>query len=185
MIMEATAGTVVRRRTWVRPVLILLPCVAFLGLLVFALVTKGTAPVAGDEAPAFEGPLLSGEGTLALDDLEGRPIFVNFWWSGCKPCKDEAPDLERAYDIYGDEIAFVGINVHDARTDALAFAESYNLDYPHVRDEGLEIYRRYGLTGQPESFFIDRDGEIVEHVAGPLDGEGLGRLLDVLVTRGG
>lgn len=178
-------GNVAPGRSWVRPVLILVPCVAFFALLVFGLAMTGSAPAPGDQAPAFEGELLSGDGTLALDDLEGKPVFVNFWWSGCEPCKDEAPELERAFEVYGDKVAFVGINVRDARTDALDFAERYNLDYPHVRDEDLDIYREYGLTGQPESFFIDREGEIIEHVAGPLDGEGLSRLLDVLVTRGG
>ena len=174
-----------RRRAWLRPVLILVPCVAFVGLLTYALTTKGDAPVPGDTAPAFEAPLLSGEGTLALEDYEGKPVFINFWWSGCEPCKDEAPDLKRAHEVYGDEVAFVGVNVRDARVDAVAFARQYDLDYPHVEDDTLDIYREYGLTGQPESFFIDREGEIVEHVAGPVDAESLGRLLDVLVTRGG
>ena len=183
--MQAVAESAPRRRAWLRPVLILVPCVAFLGLLTYALVTKGDAPVPGDTAPAFEAPLLSGQGTLALEEFEGKPVFINFWWSGCEPCKDEAPDLERAYELYGDEVAFVGVNVRDARVDALAFAERHDLDYPHVEDDTLDIYREYGLTGQPESFFIDREGEIVEHVAGPVDAESLGRFLDVLVTRGG
>lgn len=172
-------------RRWGRITLILVPCLLFIGLLAYALLQTGTAPQPGDQAPSFEGRLLSGEGTLALDDLEGRPVFINFWWSGCEPCKDEAPALKRAAETYGDEVAFVGINIRDLEEDAVKFADEYQLDYPHVRDESLTIYRDYGLTGQPESFFIDRNGEIVEHVAGPIDEAGLNTLLDVLVTRGG
>ena len=163
----------------------MLPCVTFLGLLTYALVAKGEAPVQGDQAPAFEAPLLTGSGTLSLEELEGKPVFLNFWWSGCEPCKDEAPALKRAHEIYGDEIEFVGVNVRDAHSDAVQFAEQYDLDYRHVEDDTLTIYRDYGLTGQPESFFIDREGEVVEHVAGPVDEASLDRLLDVLVTRRG
>ena len=168
-----------------RAVFILVPCVLFLAVLGYGLLQTGSAPQEGDQAPAFEGPLLTGDGTLALDDLDGRPIFVNFWWSGCEPCKDEAPALKEAYDAYGDDVAFVGINVRDLHEDAVTFAEEYELDYPHVRDETLTIYSDYGLTGQPESFFIDRNGEIVEHIAGPIDEGGLNAMLDVLVQRGG
>ena len=182
--MEATLEAPREGRNWVRVALILVPCLLFVGLLTYGLLAKGSTPGVGDEAPAFEAPLLGGGGTLALEDLEGKPVFLNFWGSWCEPCKDEAPALRRAERIYGDEIAFVGINIRDGVDDALAFADRYGLDYRHVRDEDLAIYDDYGLTGQPESFFIDRDGEVVEHVAGPVDEEGLVRALDVLVTRG-
>lgn len=172
-------------RPLVRAVLILVPCVVFVGLLAYALVAQGGTPQIGDEAPDFSAPFLNEEGSLTLSELEGKPVFLNFWWSGCEPCKDEAPALKRAEEIYGDKIAFVGINIRDGREDAIAFAAEYDLDYQHVRDESLAIYGDYGLTGQPESFFIDRDGEIVEHVAGAVEEESLLRLLDVLVTRGG
>ena len=182
--MEATLAPPRDKRRWLRIALILVPCLLFVGLMTFGLVSKGSAPRVGDEAPSFEGPLLEGGGTLALADLKGRPVFINFWASWCIPCKDEAPLLRRAERIYGDEVAFVGINIRDGRDDALAFAEEYGIDYPHVRDESLKIYEDYGLTGQPESFFLDRDGRVVEHVAGPVDEAGLMQALDVLVTRG-
>ena len=183
--MESTPAAPESERNWLRITLILVPCLSFVALLAYGIIAKGDALALGDQAPAFEAPLLEGGGTLALEDLAGKPVFLNFWWSGCEPCKNEAPVLVRAEKIYGDEIAFVGVNVRDGLDDAVAFADKYNLDYPHVRDESLKIYRDYGLTGQPESFFIDRDGEIVEHVAGELSEESLGRSLDVLVTRGG
>lgn len=173
------------KKNWRRIVFILVPCFLFVAVLGYGLLKTGSAPQPGDPAPHFQGPLLDGGGTFALEELEGRPIFVNFWWSGCEPCKDEAPALKEAHDVYGDDVAFVGINVRDLHEDAERFAAEYNLDYPHVRDESLTIYRDYGLTGQPESFFIDRNGEIVEHVAGPIDEAGLNALLDVLVQRGG
>ena len=174
-----------RGRSLARTVLILGPAVAFFGLLVFAVLQKGEAPVPGSQAPEFSGPLLDGGGSLDLSDLEGKPVFLNFWWSGCEPCKDEAPIIDEAQRVYGDEVAFVGINVRDARSDAISFAEENGLDFPHVRDETFEIYDDYALTGQPESFFIDGEGVVVEHVAGPVSEEQLDHLLDILVARSG
>ncbi len=172
-------------RRWLRVGIVLIPALAFLGLLVFATARTGGPPKVGEPAPELSGPLLGGSGELALAELEGQPVFVNFWWSGCAPCKEEAPILEKAYRKYGDEIAFLGVNVRDARSEALEFQEEYGMEWPSVRDEGLDIYRRWGLTGQPESFFIDRDGVLVQHVAGPLFESDLTQLLDALAAGNG
>jgi cytochrome c biogenesis protein CcmG/thiol:disulfide interchange protein DsbE len=161
----------------------MLPAVAFIGLLVWAVIQQGDAPVPGDAAPAFAASLLSEEGRLALDDLRGDPVVINFWASWCVPCKEEAPFLSSAAKEYEGRIRFVGVNIKDARDDALEFAKAHDLDYVHVRDENLSIFDDYGLTGQPETFFIDADGVIVEHVPGPLFEDDLYRMLDVLVAR--
>ncbi len=163
--------------------LLVAPALAFLALITAAVLNRDAAPEVGDPAPQFEAELLQGGGTLALDDLEGKPVVVNFWASWCVPCKDEAPMLREAHERYGDEIAFVGVDIRDARDDALEFADRYGLDYVHVRDEDLAIYDSFGLTGQPETFFIDENGVILEHVPGPLYRETLFPLLDSLTAR--
>lgn len=93
--------------------------------------------------------------------------------------------LREAHERYGPEVRIVGINIKDARSDAVEFAETYDLNFPHVRDEDGAIFDDYGLTGQPETFFIDAEGKIVEHVNGPLFEDSLFSLLDALVTRDG
>lgn len=183
--METTLEAPLPTRSRGRIALILTPCLLFVSLLTYGIIAKGHAPLPGDQAPAFEAPMLDGGGTLALDDFKGKPVFLNFWGSWCEPCKEEAPILARAEKLYGGDVVFVGVNIRDGLNDAIAFAQKYNLDYQHVRDDSLTIYGDYGLTGQPESFFIDRDGEVVEHVAGPLSEENLARALDVLVARDG
>ena len=172
-------------RRWLRVGIVLLPALAFLGLLVFATARTGGPPEVGDPVPELSGPLLAGGGELDLSELEGQPVFVNFWWSGCAPCKDEAPLLRDAYERYGDEVAFVGVNIRDARSEAIAFAERYGLEFPSVRDADLDIYRRWGLTGQPESFFIDEKGVLVQHIAGPVFESDLAELLGTLAARDG
>jgi len=171
------------KRTWLRLSWVLIPAVAFLGLLVFAVLDVEEPPGPGDSAPGWEADLLGASGRLSLDDLKGRPVLLNFWASWCEPCEDEAAILRQAWTTYKDDVAFVGIDIKDGRSAALAFVERYGLDYVHVRDEDLEIYDDYGLTGQPESFFIDSDGIIVEHVNGPFTEDTLYQLLDILVRR--
>ena len=175
--------TTLQRPAVRRVALFLIPAVAFVALLAYGIVNRGSTPLEGDQAPDFTAPFLTRGGELQLSELRGKPVFVNFWWSGCEPCKDEAPLLSAAAEEYGDDVQFLGINIRDARSDALSFASDWALDFEHVRDEGLDIYRRWGLTGQPESFFLDADGVIVEHVPGPLDQESLLQFLDVLVAR--
>ncbi|MGH2753227.1 MAG: TlpA family protein disulfide reductase [Actinomycetota bacterium] len=173
------------RARWRRLVLVLVPAVALLAVLGAAVMRSGSAPQPGDPAPDFEAPLLTGGGTLALDDLDGKPVVLNFWASWCVPCKDEAPMLSRAAAAFGDRVAFVGVDVKDAHSDAVAFVEDQDLDYLHVRDEDETIFRDYGLTGQPETFFIDDEGVIVEHVNGPLPQDALDQLVETLVARSG
>jgi cytochrome c biogenesis protein CcmG, thiol:disulfide interchange protein DsbE len=168
-----------------RLALILVPAVLFVGVLAVGLRHSDEGAAPGDRAPEFAAAALDGSRDVSLNDLLGRPILLNFWASWCGPCVDEAPMLRRAHERFGDQVEFVGIDVRDSRSDALEFVARHRLDYLHLRDEDLTIYDRYGLTGQPESFLIGADGNIVEHVAGPfLTDDDLFALLDRVATAG-
>lgn len=173
-------------RRWARSAIFLLPALAFFLLLVVAVMRAGGSPQVGDAAPPFTAPYLEGDGELTSGDLSGQPVVLNFWASWCGPCKDEAPMLKRAEREYGDDVRIIGVNAKDARTDAVAFVDSEELgSLTHIRDENGDMYEDYGLTGQPETFFIDDEGKIVEHVNGPLSQDAFFSLLDVLVGRDG
>lgn len=172
------------RRKWVQVSFTLFPALLFVVVLVGGMALKGEALEPGDTVPSVEAPSLDGDATLALEELRGRPVLVNFWASWCVPCEAEARFLEAAHEEYGGEVEFVGVNVKDARSDALEFVETYDVSYAQVRDENLQWYDAFGLTGQPETFLIDADGEVVEHVTGEFTSSAdLFRLLDVLVAR--
>jgi cytochrome c biogenesis protein CcmG, thiol:disulfide interchange protein DsbE len=171
------------RRRWPRLVALLLPAILFIAVLGVATLRKVNTLGPGSRAPAFTAPRLGGGGSISLSQLRGKPVLLNFWASWCAPCRDEAPLLRQAYATYGSRVHFLGIDERDALTSALAFERANHIPYPSARDEGFHIYDDYGLTGQPESFFIDQNGVIVQHVPGPLTRRELFELLDVLVRR--
>lgn len=167
-------------RRWLRMLAIVGPAAIFVGILVAATIGKPAAPRPGGRVPAMAAPLLDGSGTLALEDLSGKPVVINFWASWCQPCDEEAPLLKAAYERYGDRVQFLGVNAKDSLTEAKEKWAEWDLGYPSVRDETGKIYSDFGLTGQPETFFVDADGRLVEHVAGPLFEDDLTLLLERL-----
>ena len=152
----------------------LLPVIALLLIIGYAAVRKQqpqsiTAALARGQkppAPEFRLPRFDG-GVLALADLRGRYVLVNFWASWCIPCKDEAPLLERAWNEYRDRgLVVVGINIQDLETGARKFLAQTGATYPNVRDRDNRVNRAYGVTGVPETFFIDRQGRVVRKFPG-------------------
>jgi cytochrome c biogenesis protein CcmG/thiol:disulfide interchange protein DsbE len=133
---------------------------------------------AGEEpsAPPFELDVLWPEGrggTLALESLRGRPVVLNFWASWCVPCREEAPLLNAAARAREGEVVFVGVNIQDLRPDALAFLREFDVPYASVRDRGNDTYEAYGLTGVPETYYLDAEGRIVAHTPGAITAQTL------------
>jgi cytochrome c biogenesis protein CcmG, thiol:disulfide interchange protein DsbE len=149
--------------------------VALFGLLAWKVtqgeseVTKELAEGGMPEAPAFTLERLDGQGELSLESLRGRPVVLNFWASWCGPCKDEAPLLEDASKRWAGKVAFVGVDVKDFRGDARTFIERYGVTYPNVYDGKGSTIGRYGVTGYPETYFIDAEGRVRYRIAGPVE----------------
>ncbi len=119
-------------------------------------------------APAFTTSLFDG-GELALSDLEGRPVVINFWASWCAPCRDEAIPLERAWLAYRErDVVFVGIDTQDTEDAARAYLAEFGITYPNGRDEDGRISIEYGIVGLPATFFIDRKGIVVSRWVGAI-----------------
>src|SRR5919199_2228099 len=115
-------------------------------------------------APDFTMSLYGG-GTLHLAALRGKTVVLNFWWSGCVPCQQEAPLLERQWRAWKDKgVVFVGVDEIDDPTTATPrnFLKKYGVTYPNGWDPGY-VDVEYGTTGQPETFIITPRGSIKYH----------------------
>jgi len=133
-------------------------------------------------APDFTRPLLQGEGSITLSDLRGHPVLLNFWASWCGPCKKEAPVLAAGWRKWRDTgVIFLGVDTRDSRSAAIAFEEEFGIEYQSVVDENEQVNYAYGVTGFPESFFINAKGEIVGKYVGPMDTATLDAYVSALV----
>jgi cytochrome c biogenesis protein CcmG, thiol:disulfide interchange protein DsbE len=128
-----------------------------------------SSPLVGNPAPTWELRTLDGA-TLSSDDLAGTPYVVNFWASWCVPaCVDEHPVLADAHETYGDAVAIVGVLYQDSEEAARDFLERLgDAGYPHVVDPDGALAVDFGVTGPPETFFVDADGIIRDKQFGPL-----------------
>lgn len=109
-------------------------------------------------APAFTGTTLDGK-ALALSDLRGRPVIVNFWGPSCVPCRDEfALFLDELKRHAVDDIALVGVLMFDPPAPARDFVNATGATWPTIDDADGTIRSAYRAVARPQTYFIDRDG---------------------------
>jgi cytochrome c biogenesis protein CcmG, thiol:disulfide interchange protein DsbE len=141
-----------------------------LALLVWKLAQgSGKEAQIGKPAPDFTLDRVDAPGKLQLASLRGKVVVLNFWASWCYPCNQEAPTLQAAAKRWGKRVVVLGVDVNDPTSDARKFAHKFKLTYPLVHDNHNVTSPKYGLTGLPETFFIDRSGKLVGHVAAAID----------------
>jgi cytochrome c biogenesis protein CcmG/thiol:disulfide interchange protein DsbE len=114
--------------------------------------------------PALQPVLAAGK--LSPAELWGRPVIINFWASWCVPCRDEARRLAASAQAHTGEVVFLGVDVQDFTGDARRFLRKYQVNYVSVRDGSGSTYDGYGLTGVPETYYLDSRGRIVAHSPG-------------------
>jgi len=169
------------RRRLVQPSIFLL-VLALLALLAYGIIATGRGPLSGGPAPDFTLTLFGG-GQLALSELRGQVVVINFWASWCPPCRDEALVLERVGRSYHDRgVTFVGVDYMDTEPPARAYIEEFGITYPNGPDLGTRIARDYHIKGVPETFFITPQGEIAEVFIGPLGEARLTAILERLLA---
>jgi cytochrome c biogenesis protein CcmG/thiol:disulfide interchange protein DsbE len=153
-----------------RLIITLLIIVPILALLAYGFTRDSryiTSPLIAKPAAPFMLTMFDGK-TLTLDDLRGKAVFLNFWASWCPPCREEAKDLEAAWQKIKDKnMAFVGVALQDTDENSREFLKEFNVTYLNGKDESGKIAVDYGTWGIPESFFIDPQGRITyKHVGG-------------------
>ena len=157
-----------RHLRWLLVPLIVLPLAALLTTGFGRNPREVSSPLIGNAAPAWELTMLDGA-TLSSEDLAGRPYVVNFWacWSG--PCIGEHPVLASAWETHGEELTVVGVVYQDGSEPARAFLDRLgDAGYPHLLDPDGTLAVDFGVTGPPETFFVDADGIVRDKQFGPL-----------------
>ena len=129
-----------------------------------------TLPVLWPRADTWPGDARGAlrDGQVSLRELRGHPVVLNFWASWCIPCKKEAPRLNAVAHAHQGEVIFLGIDVQDLKSDARRFLRHHDVRYVSVHDNPGVTYDGYGLTGVPETYWLDARGHIVSHFAGPV-----------------
>lgn len=128
---------------------------------------RGT-PIAG--IPKVTLPCLTATGPdVAVSAVHGRPEVINIWASWCGPCKQETPLLQRTHAAIGHRVLFLGVDVRDTRSHALAFLAYYGVSYPQVFDPAGRFPLSLHLAGVPNTLFVDAAGKVVYRRIGALD----------------
>lgn len=128
------------------------------------------SPRTGYAAPEFTLPDLQGR-IHRLADLRGKVVFLNLWATWCPPCRMEMPGMERLYQQLKDrDFVMLAVAEDEGGTEAVApFIREAGLTFPVLLDPEATLSPRYGVTGYPETFIIDRDGQVVHHTIGPAE----------------
>ena len=141
-----------------------------LALLGFGLIRRQQGPVGvGSRMPPFTLTTFDGA-TIASTDLQGKVVLVNFWASWCKPCEQEAAELEQAYELFKDDgVVFLGVDYVDTETEARAYLARFGITYPNGPDLRTSISQAFRIRGVPESYVFRPDGTIDSVQIGPYE----------------
>lgn len=144
-----------------------------------------TTPTKPEQAPAPDFTVFDRDGKpVKLSQFHGKPIVLNFWASWCGPCKNEMPDFQALYEIYGNDIHFVMVNMTDGSRETQKTAESFlqktGYTFPVYFDLDSKADIAYQVYSLPTTYIIDRDGHLVAKGTGTLTKEALQSGIDMV-----
>lgn len=124
------------------------------------------APQVNFKRPSFTLKALDGK-KYSTSDVS-KPLVINFWASWCGPCKIEAPELVKLNERYGEKVQIYAVNITsgDSIDGARSFAETYGFKFPVLLDVDDAVSKKYHIQAIPTTFFINKDGIIVDQIMG-------------------
>ena len=136
-----------------------------------------TQPESGP-APDFTFKTYDGQ-EMALSELRGKVVVINFWASWCGPCRDEAPALQNVWEKYqNQDVVMLGIAYTDTDAKARAYMDEFGITYLNAPDAGTRISDMYHIQGVPETFVIDKQGNIAQFIYAPTTEKALGDIIE-------
>ncbi len=137
--------------------------------IALGLMAAACGSAAGAPPPSGDLPIGGPNEVRAAIIADGRPAIVNIWASWCGPCRSEAPLLSEAFDEYGDDVQFIGVDVQDTQAGAKGFIEEFQLPFNHFFDQDRKVPADFGGFGVPITYFLDANAEVVSTHSGILD----------------
>lgn len=121
-----------------------------------------------EKAPDFSLPDLSGK-KVALSEYEGKVVLLNIWATWCPPCRAEMPDMERLHKMMrGNDFIILAVAQDREGYERVKNFVRYNrISFKVLLDPQGKLAKLYGIRGYPETFVINKRGEIVKHIIGP------------------
>lgn len=135
----------------------------------------------GQRAANFTLKTLDGE-PVALGNLQGKVVVLDFWATWCGPCRAELPMVEELRAEFGDAVQFYGVNDEDTTT-VKKFVKEKNLHVPVLLDSRREVHARYGVRAIPTLLIIDPDGVIRQQLIGSCSERVLRKAIQTVLER--
>ncbi len=172
-----TAGLAMRHKVITGSIALFIAAVIAVSLL-----TSGTTTTPGGSTATSTGAAGLPNGTIAagftlsalgqpgqrvsLSQYHGQPVIINFWASWCGPCQLETPLLASWYKQQHGHVVLLGLDENDVAADAIKFANAKGVSYPIGFDPNVTVAPAYHVDGLPQTFFLNAEHRIVDHVLG-------------------
>jgi peroxiredoxin len=122
---------------------------------------------AGEPAPGFELPRLTGDALSYPSDLAGHIVAIRFWADWCPFCENDMAGMEAVFRTYRENgLRVLAVNVGQDRETAQRFVDRLGITYDVLLDRDGSVTRRYGVIGLPATFFVDRQGRLATRILG-------------------
>lgn len=167
--------------------------VLLIGLLVIMALGLAQKPMAqvGKRIPDlsfqfFNGYEYEGTSQTSLSNLRGKVVILNVWASWCKPCEQEAPELQKFWEEYqGRQVVFIGVDYVDTPAGAMTYLKKFKITFPNAPDLQSAISSTLNRNmGVPETYFIDREGVLKYVQVGPFNSiEEIQNIVDPLLVQ--
>ena len=178
---DQTRGSTMKK--WLIPLLLLAAMVYI--MFDFVNTTQKVEPIEKGrtiQAADFSLPTLTGE-EQSLASEKGKVVIINFWASWCNPCNIEAPHLQSYYEKHQADVEILAVNVtaKDNKAAAQKFVDQYGLTFPILLDQTGDVSTMYGAFTIPTTIILNRNGEIKQEIAGPLEEDQLEQLIQPII----
>jgi len=135
--------------------------------------------------PLYSGYQIDGKSEVHLEEFRGKIVVINFWASWCKPCEQEAAEVQKAWEEYGPtgEVVFLGIDYVDTEPEARVYLKKFGITYANGPDLATSISQYFRIKGVPETYFVDRDGVLQYVQIGPFSSiDQIRNILDPMIA---